>query len=100
MNIFKKIFPFLVILVLLIIIRNNTVSILASRNNTNTASNLEKKLATEKKKNQYLNERLYYVKTDNFVEEEAQEKLGLLRPGEYFVIAPTPSLLDNEIVTV
>ncbi len=76
------------------------MGILEARDNKNTADNLKKKLAIESKKNQYLKERLYYVKTDKFVEEEAQDKLGLLRPGEYFVIAPTPAPLHSESVVI
>lgn len=76
------------------------MGIIEARNNKNTAENLKKKLATEQKKNQYLKERLYYVKTDNFVEEEAQNKLGLLRPGEYFVIAPTPAPNQSEAIVI
>ena len=31
------------------------------------------------------------VKTDKFVADQAQNKLGMLKSGEYFVIAPTAS---------
>lgn len=58
-------------------------------------SHLEKNLAAEQKKSGYLHEKFYYVKTDQFVADEAQNKLGMLKPGEYFVIAPTGAPLKN-----
>jgi hypothetical protein len=47
------------------------------------------------KENTYFRERLKYVKTQQFIEDEAKEKLGLLRPGEFFVIAPTSTPLNQ-----
>jgi cell division protein FtsB len=62
---------------------------------TGTALNtLSESVVIEEKKNTYLKERLKYVKTDKFIEEEAQEKLGMLREGEFFVIAPTAQPLN------
>ncbi len=92
----KKILPFLIIILLLIVIRNNISSISSTLNNNNSETTLAKRLSEEKKKNQYLKEKLSYVKTEEFIEEEAQDKLGLLRKGEYFVIAPTPAPLNSE----
>lgn len=41
----------------------------------------------QKKKDQaYLSQKLYFAKTDAFVEEEARQKLGLVRPGEQIVV--------------
>ena len=55
-------------------------------NNAGYGKNLEKELSTEQQKNKFLKERLSYVKTDRFVEEEAREKLGLTKPGEKIII--------------
>ena len=91
----KKLIPFLLILLLLIVVKNNVVFILDYLHKGSALGNLEKNLTAEQKKNQFLKERLYYVKTDQFVADEAQNKLGMLKPGEFFVIAPTGTPLRN-----
>lgn len=63
-------------------------------------SKLEEKLALEKKKNLYLKEKLFYVKTDQFVQDQAKNKLGMLKNGEYFVIAPTATPLNSPVQTL
>ncbi|OGC92475.1 hypothetical protein A2899_02520 [Candidatus Amesbacteria bacterium RIFCSPLOWO2_01_FULL_49_25] len=42
-----------------------------------------------------LKKQLEYVQTDEFVEREAREKLGLGKPGEVVVILPTPAELPS-----
>ncbi|HVZ11407.1 MAG TPA: septum formation initiator family protein [Patescibacteria group bacterium] len=91
----KKILPFIIIILLILVIKNNIAFILNFQNKGSGLSDLKNSLATENKKNAYLKEKLYYVKSNQFVEEEAQNKLGMLRDGEYFVIAPTPAPQDN-----
>ena len=85
---------------MLLLIKNNISGILRTVEDENTADNLRKKLATEEKRNQFLNERLFYVQTEDFVEEEAREKLGMSRPGEYTVIAPTSTPLGHEKIEI
>jgi len=97
MSIVKRLLPFLIIILLVIVIKNNISAILSTFNNTNTTQSLNNKLGEAKKENKYLSEQLKYVKTDQFVEEQAQNKLGLLKSGEYFVIAPTTTPLDTNI---
>lgn len=42
---------------------------------------------TQKKREQaYLSQKLYFAKTDMFVEDEARQKLGLVRSGEQIVV--------------
>ena len=84
----------------MIIIKNNISGIFNALNNSNTTANLQKQLASEQKKNEYLKQRLFYVKTNQFIEDQAQNKLGLLKTGEYFVIAPTPAPTDIKSVVV
>ena len=100
MPIIKKILPFLVILVLLLIIKGNISDILTSGNDATVTKKLEKQLADEKKENVYLKQRLAYVKTNQFIADQAEGKLGLLRDGEYFVIAPTPQPLNSSTVLI
>jgi len=94
----KRFLPFFIILLLLLVIKNNVTIILDFVNKGSAIGNLQKNLATEEKKNQFLKERLYYVKGDQFVEDHAQNKLGMLKPGEYFVIAPTATPFGNSTV--
>lgn len=96
----KKILPIIAIIILLIVIKNNTTGIFRTLEDENTAETLKEKLAQEKKKNQFLKERLFRVKTNQFVEEEAREKLGMNRPGEYVVIAPTSTPLDKTRIEI
>lgn len=49
---------------------------------------LKNNLITSKRENQLLKERLKYVQTDDFVEEEARNKLNLARENEYIVVVP------------
>ncbi len=86
----KRFLPILVIIVLLIIIKNNISAILNTVDNTNSTKTLQKTLSNAQKENEYLKQKLFYVKTDQFVADQAQNKLGMVKPGEYFVIAPTP----------
>lgn len=96
----KKVIPIVIILILLLVIKNNTTTILRTLENKNTASLLTKELASEEKKGQFLKEKLFYVKTNKFVEEEAREKLGMVKGGEYIVIAPTSTPLNHEKITI
>ncbi len=77
-------------------VKNNISSISSTLTNSSTTDNLTKKLSDEKKENLYLKERLQYANSDQFVQEQAQEKLGLLKTGEYFVIAPTSTPLNTQ----
>lgn len=61
---------------------------------------LKKELEAEKKKNQFLKQRLFYVKTDEFVEEQARKKLGLVKPGEHTVIAPPEPPKGKETIEI
>lgn len=96
MNNLKKLLPVFIILLLLIVVKNNVSFILDFTKKGSALENLQKKLAAEDKKSKYLKERLYFVKNDRFVEDQAQNKLGMLRPGEYFVIAPTTTPLGSK----
>lgn len=51
----------------------------------------------EKKRNQELQSKLTQVKDQEFVEEEARNKLFLVRPDEQVVILPEKAILDATI---
>ncbi len=90
----KKIFAFIVIVFLLIVIKNMITSIFELQNNSQIVSRLKNEELEQKKREQFLNEQLYYVKSNEFVEKQARERLGMVKEGEYIVLAP-PSSSDN-----
>lgn len=89
--------PYLIILLLLIVVKNNISFILDFTSQGSALENLQKTLVSEDKKNKYLKERLYFVKTDRFVQDQAQNKLGMLKAGEYFVIAPGTPIKNRDV---
>ncbi|MBI2008106.1 septum formation initiator family protein [Candidatus Amesbacteria bacterium] len=52
-------------------------------------------LAEAQAEQERLKAQLEYVQSDEFVEREAREKLGLGKPGEEVVIVPTPSEIQD-----
>lgn len=57
--------------------------------------NEQTKLENLKQENQQLKEKLEYVKTQEFVEKEARDRLGLVWEGEAVVIMPE-KIMNNE----
>ena len=96
----KKLLVIFVILTLLFLIRNTFFSIVEVLNNGDAAGTLKKELEGEKKKNEFLTQRLFYVKTNGFVEEEARRKLGLVKQGEHTVIAPSAPTKEEKTVEI
>lgn len=80
----------IIIIILLFVINNTITSFQELSHGKKILEELNKELEDEKKQQAYLKERLSYVKTDKFIEEEVREKLGLVKEGEYIVIAPAP----------
>lgn len=58
--------------------------------NDNAVRRLKENLVDKTKEDKFLTEKLQYVKSNEFVEKEAREKLGLVKEGEHIVIAPPP----------
>ncbi len=96
----KKLLPIAVVIILLFVIKNNITSIINTIKDENTAANFKKKLAQEEKENQFLKERLSYVKGNQFVEKEAREKLFMTRPGEFIVIGPASTPVGQEKIEI
>lgn len=92
----KKIIILAVIMILLVIIKNTVFSMVTLLNNAGYSQKLENQLNTEQQKNKFLKERLSYVKTNQFVEDVAREKLGFTKPGEKIVILPKKGEKTNE----
>lgn len=85
---FKKIVALIIIVFLLIVIKNIIQSIIGLQNNSQIVTRLQNQELSEKQKEQFLKERLYYVKTQEFIETQARERLGMVKEGEYIVLAP------------
>lgn len=82
----KKGLAFLILVVLIFLIRALTLSIISIYNRSQILKDLKAQEAQGKKDQAYLSQKLYLAKTDAFVEEEARQKLGLVRPGEQIVV--------------
>lgn len=88
----KKIVFFTIIIVSLFIINNFIHSIYNLWQKNDLLTRAKQDLEHEKKENQELKKKLAEVKKPSFVEEEARNKLFLVRPGEGIVILPTDVL--------
>jgi cell division protein FtsB len=87
----KTIILLIIIFVLLLVIKNIVASIVSLRQNSQIVTTLKQQENTEKEKKRFLQEQLYYVNTPQFIENEAREKLGMVKPGEHIVLAPPPA---------
>lgn len=89
----KNVITIAIILTLLVLMRNIASSIYNLIQNEDIVQDLQTQLERERKEYAFLNQRLTEVKSDTFVEQEAREKLGLVRDNEYpvFVIPPSPT---------
>lgn len=93
----KTLALFAIVIFLLFIIKNIVVSIINLNQNSQIVTNLINQERDEKKQNQFLKERLYYVNTNEFIEKQAREKLGMVKSGEHIVLAPPASSTSSEI---
>lgn len=58
---------------------------------------LEEQISLSEEKNKELERRLSYIQSDDFVQKEAKEKLGLAKPNEVaYIIPELPSLESLE----
>jgi cell division protein DivIC len=85
----KKIAALGIIIFLLIVIRNLIMSI-SSLSGETTVTSLKSELDEKKKENAFLKQQLKNVQTEAFIEQEARNKLGLVKEGEYIVLLPPP----------
>ncbi|MGE5041658.1 MAG: FtsB family cell division protein [Candidatus Levyibacteriota bacterium] len=82
----KNILILLTLFMLAILARNIIVSITSSYNRARMVEDLRGALEQKKQEQAYLTQKVYYAKTDQFVEDQARRKLGLVLPGEKVVI--------------
>ena len=58
------------------------------RQNSHIVTSLKQQEQAEKQKGQFLKEKLHQVNTVQFIENEARERLGMVKAGEHVVLAP------------
>lgn len=92
----KKIALIIFIIFLLVLTKNAFSSIQDKLKNTTAAQELKLNLEKEEKKNQFLKEKLSYVKSSEFVEEQAREKLEMVKSDEYAVVSTSKDKENNK----
>lgn len=87
---------YLIVVVGLILVNNSLIhSIIELWNKQNVVKDAQIKLEVEKSENAKLKKQLSYVGTNAFIENEARDKLFLVRPGESEVLISKDLLLDK-----
>ena len=84
----KKAAFIITVIVLLLIINGLVHSIYDIWNKQDLLKQAQRELTKEEEKNQKLKAELSYVQTQKFIEEEARNKLFLVKPGEQQVLIP------------
>jgi cell division protein FtsB len=93
----KKTFFLIIVIVFLLFINNLVHSIYDIWSKQDLLNQAQKELTTEESKNQKLKAELSYVQTPKFVEEEARNKLFLVKPGEQEVLIANNATQSSKI---
>ena len=93
----KKILFVFVIIVCLIVIQGLIRSIYDLWNKQDVVVKAQKELDKEKEENRRLKAQLIFVKSNDFVEQEARNNLFLVKPGESGVIVPEELIKKRRI---
>lgn len=93
----KKIFFAVVIIACMIVIQNLIRSIYDLWNKQDLVIKAQKDLDREKQEYQRLKAQLTFVKSEEFIEEEARNNLFLVKPGESEVIVPEELIKKRRI---
>lgn len=81
-----------IIVILLLLIKNIASSIASLKQNSRIVTELKQREQEELSKREFLKQQLYFSNTTDFIENQAREKLGMVKPGEYIVLAPPPDV--------
>lgn len=84
----KKVFYILIIIISIFIINSLVRSIYSLTQKQDLIAEARQELQQEKNKHQKLQDQLNSVKRRDFIEEEARNKLFLVKPGEQIVLLP------------
>lgn len=87
----KKLTLILIILLLLVLIKNLAFSIYKKLTTESVTGQLTSQLREQQKRKIFLEEQLKYTQTNEFIENEARRKLGLVKAGEHIVFASQPT---------
>jgi cell division protein FtsB len=92
----KKILFFLAIATCLVVINGLVRSIYDLWHKQDLVVKAQKNLEEERKENKRLKSQLKYVASNQFIEEEARNKLFMVKPGESGVIIPSSLIQKKE----
>jgi cell division protein FtsB len=87
----KKIIFFVIVIIFLFIINNFSHSIYGLWQKQDLITEAKKELAHEQQEHTSLTQQLRAVTTPSYIEEEARNKLLLVKPGEAVVVLPQPT---------
>mgnify|MGYP001428687901 CR=1 FL=1 len=93
----KKVIFIVIVIILLIVINNLVRSIYDVWSKQDLLNQAQNELTKEESKNRKLEADLSYMKTQKFIEEEARNKLFLVKPGEQQVLIPNKVLKNQKI---
>ena len=96
----KTVLLVIIMLALLLIIKNIVGSILTLRQNSRIVTTLKQQEYSEKQKREFLKQQLYFVNTMQFIENQAREKLGMVKPGEHIVLSAPPVPVAQKLTVV
>ena len=82
----KKVFFFVILAISILVINNLIRSIYTLWQKHDLVALAQKELERQKQENARLKSQLVYVKSDEFIEEQARNKLFLVKPGEQEVL--------------
>lgn len=93
----KRVIFFIILIVSMFIIKNLVSSIYNLWQKQDLIVSAQKELENEKERNQEIKSKLSYVKSQEFIEEEARNKLFLVKEGEKeILLPPLPSSQDKK----
>lgn len=88
----KRILFFTVIAIAILSMVHSVESVYNLWQKQNIISQTQKRVQTDEKENKKLQEQLHVISQSSFVEEEARNKLFMVKPGEQMVFIPADAL--------
>lgn len=82
---YKILIGAVILIILLLFLVNTTTELLKIQRTGSAVVELEEELSEKKNYNKFLEEQLKYVQTNDFIEKESRDKLGLVKKGEVVV---------------
>ena len=95
----KKIILVIVLVFFVFTIQNLFHSIFSLWQKQELLDSAKAELETERKQNMALKEQLKAVKNPYFIEEQARDRLLLVKPGEQVVVAPDSLIVEKKVLS-